>query len=480
MRVMNLNFPNQPTIIQGGMGIAVSNWRLANAVASRGGLGVISGTAIELVISRRLQQGDPDGVLREAFDAFPLREIADRVWSRYFVPGGKDPEAPYKSKPLFSIKPTKALLELTVIANFAEVWLAKKGHKGVVGINLLEKIQLPTVPSLFGAMLAGVDYVLMGAGIPRQIPAILDKLAAMEPASLKLDVAGTASGEEVTTDFDPAELGDFGVDQLKRPQFLAIVSSTALATNLVKKCQPPVDGLIIEGATAGGHNAPPRGTLQLDEAGEPIYGPRDEADLEAIKELGKPFWLAGSWGTPEKYHDALAVGAAGVQMGTAFAFCDESGVAPEIKAQVLKLSLEKKLKIKTDAFASPTGFPFKVVSLEGTISEEEVFENRVRICDLGYLRQLFKDENGKIGYRCASEPIEDFVAKGGTVEEALGRKCICNALAATADYGQKRKTGEELPLMTAGNEVVNVSQYIPEGKTSYSVGDVFDRILGTK
>lgn len=477
---MNLHLPSQPTIIQGGMGIAVSNWRLANAVASRGGLGVISGTAIELVISRRLQLGDPDGVLKEAFDAFPLQEIAERVWNRYFVDGGKKPHEPFKSKPVFSIKPTKALLELTVISNFVEVWLAKKGHNGVVGINLLEKIQLPTIPSLFGAMLAGVDYVLMGAGIPRQIPAILDKLAAMQPASLKLDVAGTVSGEETTTDFDPKELGDFGVEELKRPQFLAIVSSTALATNLVKKCQPPVDGLIIEGSTAGGHNAPPRGTLQLDEAGEPIYGPRDEADLAAIKELGKPFWLAGSWGSPERYKDALAVGAAGIQMGTAFAFCEDSGVAPEIRANVLRLSLEKKLTIKTDALASPTGFPFKVVSLEGTISEADVFEDRVRICDLGYLRQIYKDENGKIGYRCASEPVEDFVAKGGTIEDTVGRKCICNALAATVDIAQIRKTGEELPLMTAGNEVVNVAQYIPEGKTSYTAGDVIDRILGTK
>ena len=30
---------------------------------------------------------------------------------------------------------------------------------------------------LYGAMLAGVDYVLMGAGIPRTIPGILDSLA---------------------------------------------------------------------------------------------------------------------------------------------------------------------------------------------------------------------------------------------------------------------------------------------------------------
>lgn len=40
----------------------------------------------------------------------------------------------------------------------------------MVGLNLLEKIQIPTLPSLYGAMLAGVDYILMGAGFPDAFP----------------------------------------------------------------------------------------------------------------------------------------------------------------------------------------------------------------------------------------------------------------------------------------------------------------------
>ena len=36
----------RPTIIQGGMGAAISNWRLARAVAKEGQLGVVSGTAL--------------------------------------------------------------------------------------------------------------------------------------------------------------------------------------------------------------------------------------------------------------------------------------------------------------------------------------------------------------------------------------------------------------------------------------------------
>ncbi|MGD8321328.1 MAG: hypothetical protein PVJ02_12765, partial [Gemmatimonadota bacterium] len=36
-----------PVIIQGGMGVGISGWRLARAVSSRGQLGVVSGTALD-------------------------------------------------------------------------------------------------------------------------------------------------------------------------------------------------------------------------------------------------------------------------------------------------------------------------------------------------------------------------------------------------------------------------------------------------
>ena len=39
-----------PGIIQGGMGIGVSGWRLARAVSSHGQLGVVSGTAVESLL----------------------------------------------------------------------------------------------------------------------------------------------------------------------------------------------------------------------------------------------------------------------------------------------------------------------------------------------------------------------------------------------------------------------------------------------
>jgi len=68
---------------------------------------------------------------------------------------------------MWTAAPTRRGQELAVVAGFVEVFLAKEGHRGLVGINFLEKIQLPTPATLYGALLAGVDYVLVGAGIPR-------------------------------------------------------------------------------------------------------------------------------------------------------------------------------------------------------------------------------------------------------------------------------------------------------------------------
>ncbi len=468
-----------PRIIQGGMGVAVSSWRLARAVSLRGQLGVVSGTAIDTVIARRLQMGDPGGHLRQAFDAFPVRELATRVWDRYFVQGGKAADAPFKSKPVATVEMSSALLDLVVISNFAEVFLAKAQHAGQVGINLLEKVQLPNLASLFGAMLARVDVVLMGAGIPRAIPAILDRFASGEPAEMKLDVADSLPGEQSFSRFDPRRyLGD-AISNLKRPQFLAIVSSSTLAMTLARKSAGKVDGFVVEGASAGGHNAPPRGPLTLDANGEPVYGLRDSPDLEQIRALGLPFWLGGSYGDSFKLETAQALGAKGIQVGTAFAFCEESGLAPSLKESVLAASRDGRVKVFTDPYASPTGFPFKVLQMPGTASESDVFAARERICDLGYLRQCYRQPDGNVGYRCPGEPLDDFLRKGGAEAETHGRKCICNGLLSAIDYGQVRRSGEMEPsLLTAGDDAAQVHRFLRPGQTSYSADDVLDCLLG--
>jgi nitronate monooxygenase len=469
---------SHPKIIQGGMGVAVSGWMLARAVSKLGHLGVVSGTGLAIVLARHLQSGDPTGQIRHALQYFPIAGVASRVLAEYFVQGGKPDEATFKLTAMPMLHPGPAFLDLTVAANFVEVFLAKEGHGQLVGINLLEKMQLPTLPSLFGAMLAGVDYVLMGAGIPRAIPGALDSLAEGARTQLRIDVEGALPGEDFVSVFDPQAFCNGKVPKLKRPQFLGIVASATLAMTLAKKASGRVDGFIVEGDTAGGHNAPPRGTLQLNAAGEPVYGPRDIPDLDKIRSLGLPFWLAGSFGQPGKLAEALRLGAAGIQAGTAFAFCDESGLQPELKRRVLELSRNRAARVFTDPLASPTGFPFKVVQLEGTLSDRATYAKRPRTCDLGYLRRLYRKPDGTVGYRCPAEPPDEFIRKGGTLADTQGRKCLCNGLVANVGLGQIRSESEkELPLLTAGDDISEIAQFLKPGCDSYTAADVVQRLI---
>ena len=460
------------------MGVAVSGWALANAVSRAGQMGVVSGTALAVVLARRLQMGDPGGDLRRALRQFPFPDMAKRVLEEFFIEGGKAVDTPFKPMVMPTLHPPRALVELTAVANFVEVYLAKEGHSGATGINYLEKMQLPTLPSIYGAMLAGVDYVLMGAGIPRAIPGVLDQLAEGTPVSLRIDVKGALPGEEYLNTFDPREFCDGEPPRLKRPQFIGIVSSATLAMTLAKKSNGQVNGFVVEAPSAGGHNAPPRGPQKLTDQGEPLYGPRDVPELEKITALGLPFWLAGSYGRPGGLAKALELGATGVQVGTAFAFCEESGLTPELKQHALTLSRNSEIRVFTDPLASPTGFPFKVAQMEGTLSETECYCSRERVCDLGYLRQLYRKEDGEVGYRCPAEPEENHLHRGGTLEETLGRKCICNALPASVGLGQTRSDGSaEPPIVTAGDELAGVSEFIEPGHESYTAAEVVARLL---
>ncbi len=468
----------RPTIIQGGMGAGVSSWSLAHAVSQAGQLGVVSGTALDVILARRLQVGDPGGHMRRALNRFPIPGVAQRILDRYFVADGKPTEKAFKAKPVPAQKPSPPLEELLVAANFVEVFLAREGHEAPVGINYLEKIQLPNLPSIFGAMLAGVTYVLMGAGIPRTIPGVLDRLALGQAVELRLDVQGADRGEEFTTRFDPNAFFGGEAPQLDRPDFIAIVASATLATMLSRKANGKVNGFVVEGPTAGGHNAPPRGKLQLSIEGEPVYGQRDAADFEAIKALGLPFWLAGSYAEPERVVEALQMGATGVQIGTAFAYCEESGLGRELKERVLDMSRKGMAKVFTDPIASPTGFPFKVLQMEDTHSDTATYEKRARICDLGYLRHAYKKPDGKLGWRCPSEPVEDYVRKGGDVKDTIGRKCVCNGLMANLDLGQLKRSGElEKPLITSGDDVAHVARFLKPGARSYKAVDVIEYLL---
>ena len=465
-----------PVIIQGGMGIAVSNWELAKTVSLQGQLGVVSGTAIDNVLARRLQDGDKSGNMRRALSAFPNQEIVKKILDKYFIEGGKSAEASYVMVPKITLEQKRDAQEILIVANFVEVWLAKEGHDGLIGINFLHKIQMTTAASVLGAMLAGVDYIIMGAGIPRELPKLIRQIAKLEVGSVPVDVIG---GSAVQTTINPLDFIPAGT-KIMRPKFLAIISVDVLGTYLARDEETRPDGFIIEHNSAGGHNAPPRGKWEFDENGEPIYGPKDIADIEKMKKLELPFWLAGTYGSPERVKAALEQGAAGVQVGTLFAISNHSGFSNKTRKQLIDKLKSNTLEVKTDVLASPTSFPIKIAKLEGHTSTSEGFAARPKLCDLGYLREPAISETGRTIYRCPSEPDDQFIKKGGAVEDIDGRKCLCNGLMANIGLPQVRKDGYvEAPIVTLGSDIEGAKVLLNSHPDGYGADDAVKWLLSS-
>lgn len=466
-----------PEIIQGGMGVNVSSPKLAGVVAQEGELGIVSGTGIAIIAARKLQDGDPDYL--RAFQSFPDQTIAEKLIDKYYIPGGKSSDKRYKPVPMYVSKgPLRFVEDLVVISNYAVVRLAKEGHNGLIGINYLEKLQRPHLASLYGAMLAGVDYVVMGAGIPIQIPGVLDKFSLQESAIYNLDVEGSDPGE-FKSQFDPRTFSQICSEQnLSRPDFLAIIASGLLAKLLIsKRATGQTNGFIVEGPTAGGHNAPPRKKGEFNDRGEPIYGEKDEVDFAEIQKIGLPFWVAGSYAGPEGLKAARALGAKGIQVGSAFALSEESGLYSPYRDEIRRLAYRGELDILTDPLASPSGYPFKVVIINGSVAIAEIYESRPRLCDIGYLQTLKKGPDGSLILLCPSEPIDDYLRKGGKIEETVGRKCLCNGLISAAGFAQKQPNQYlEAPICTLGDDHSFLHNLMDHESDSYSAQKVLSYI----
>ncbi len=463
------------------MGVAVSGWRLAAAVSRLGQLGVVSGTALALVLARWLQEGDPGGHRRRALEAFPDQAVAARILERYFLARGRGADQGYRAVPVPRRQASRPFLELTVAASFVEVFLAKEGHDGEVGINLLEKIQLPTLPALYGAMLAGVDWVLMGAGIPTNIPSALDALAEQAPAALPLAVAGAGAGDSFTVGFDPGRIFAQPPEPIARPRFIAIVGSHVLAAHLARSDLARPSGFVVEAPIAGGHNAPPRGRLQLTATGEPIYGERDDVDLERMRALGIPFWLAGGYAHPQKLREALEEGAAGIQVGTAFALCEESGLDPHFKQLAREQAAAGRLEIRTDPCRLADRLPVQGRAAAG----DRRRSGRVRGARAPLRSQL--PDNALPASRRAvlatavpRSRSRTTSRRGGDASDTVGRVCLCNSLMASAGVPQRRRgAGNEPPIVTLGDDArAVVAALSPDGRP-YSAADVIRYLLGT-
>ena len=90
----------------------------------------------------------------------------------------------------------------------------------------------------------------------------------------------------------------------------------------------------------------------------------------------------------------------------------------------------------------------------------------------------YQRDDNSIGWRCPSEPVEDYVKKGGDIADTIGRKCLCNSLVANVGLPQIHRNGEiEGTLITSGDDAARVARFSPDGATQYSAADVIKRLL---
>lgn len=463
-----------PAIIQGGMGVGISGPKLARAVSMRGQLGTVSGVALDRVVAIILQLGDPGGYIRTALSHFPYPDVAKKVLEAFSPKNDEAPKKIFRSTPIYTIKPSELLIALTICANFAFVWLAKEGHDNPVSINYLEKLSMPHVYAITGAMMAGVDYITMGAGIPMEIPQVIKNISQGQTAYYKVPVIGKNIHEHIM-ELNPEKFFSEKFPALKKPGFIPIIASNLLAYRLMTRLPAgSIQGFVVERPSAGGHNASPKKPL-FDDNGEPIYGERDIVDYRQIAEFGLPFWIGGSCASPKKRQWAKSVGAIGIQVGSIFALCEESGMDINIKNRLKKSGYEGNLKIRTDSKVSPTGYPFKVACLDGTISKTAVYKARVRICDHKALAILYERADGSISCRCGAEPESDYIRKGGDINDTLDQGCLCSGLLATA--GLQIKNTIEAPIVTLGEDLSFLRHVMTDVNSSYSAEDAINYLL---
>jgi nitronate monooxygenase len=333
-------------IIQGGMGVGVSLHPLARAVAREGGLGIISSACIDRLVSKRNNK--------------------------------------------------KAN---TYEAVYEEVSLSKI-ENGFAGINIMAALMRDYNDSVKGALDAGADVIISGAGLPLTLPAI-------QPP--------------------------------KDTALIPIVSSARALEIICKKWEKlgyRPDAVVLEGPLAGGHLG-----FRIDHV--ELEANRLENLLPPVKDMALkcgdfPVIVAGGIYTHEDIVTFINMGADGVQMGTRFLATEESSATPAYKQAVIDAAEED--IVVAHRPGSPCGLPFRVIR-QSPMYVSSLKRLRKPKCDKGYV--LMKDTEGKYTVCPAKQDNENYF-------------CICNGLLSSSGYN----TDQEEALYTVGSNAYRINKII--------------------
>ena len=110
-----------------------------------------------------------------------------------------------------------------------------------------------------------------------------------------------------------------------------------------------------------------------------------------------------------------------------------------------------------------------------------MYDRRIRRCDLSYLREPYHKPDRSVGFRCAAEPVAQYVRKGGASDDTIGRICLCNGLIAAIGLGHDQTDQPthpvEAPVLTAGEDVKHVARFLAPGSRSYRAAEVIRQIM---
>lgn len=461
---LGIGFPDAagdtlPRLIQAGMGVRISSARLANVTSRLGALGVVSSVGLRHIVIEEIRSGDRN--LIEIAKTFPVQRYVEELLA--YAPGGEKHRGPI---PMDLPGPKGELPKrLSAICTYVEVKRAKQGHNGKVGVNVMWKCSLTVLPAIYGAMLAGADALLCGAGVPMELPDIVRRMR--EGVDLEyLPLNGTSTHVRLAISEDGT--ADF-LSRVKVPKLIPILSNFAFPKRMVDIWQREYGGMrpdafVLENHEAGGHNAPPRNKVS--------FGEQDDLEtyFEKVRDLGVPVYVAGDGCTREQFVNWVDRGAYGIQVGSRFALCRESGMRDDLRETVIARNAAKKTEVATSNRLSPTGYPFKHAHVPGTLSDQDVYESRKRICNKGYLLQSHftpqEDGTQKETYICPAMPEKQFAKLGGSACDLKDRVCLCNALFATAGFGDPA----EAALITLGRVGATVTQL-------YSAREILEDLL---
>jgi len=330
-------------IIQGGMGVGVSLAPLAGAVAREGGVGVISSACLDRLVSKRLN-----------------RKVN------------------------------------TYDATRDEIAVAKESG-GFVGINIMVALFRDYTDSVRGAIDAGVDVIISGAGLPLNLPTIQDP---------------------------------------KDTALVPIVSSGRALSIICKRWERHgyrPDAVVVEGPLAGGH-------LGFKVEDVPLEENRLENLLADVKEVAIkngdiPVIVAGGIYTHDDIVRFIRLGASGVQMATRFLVTHESSATAAYKQAVVNARTED--IVVAHRPGSPCGLPFRVLR-QAPMYASSLLGSRSPRCDKGYV--LSRDAEGSLTVCPARHDGHQFF-------------CVCNGLLSSAGYGDA-----EEPLYTVGTTANRVDR----------------------